>query len=134
MSSTIDDDHDCASITGPSESGGSSSASSGKKRKPYESGHAFRAWQFQLMIRTDLRHGTTAVEKAKLLKEHLSARTGNTRPLCVIGFVVFCDESLFSLPSGSDGLVSIEVFGYVQASHVTPQSTMKKWIDSATWK
>ena len=84
------------------------------------------------MIRADLCHGKTAAEKAKLLKEHLSARTGNTRPLCVTGFVVFCDESLFSLPSGSDVLVSIEVFGYVQASHATPQSTMKKWIDSAT--
>ncbi len=32
--------------------------------------------------------------EAKLLKEHLSARTGNTRPLCVIGVIVFCDESL----------------------------------------
>jgi hypothetical protein len=81
------------------------------------------------MIRADLCHGTIAVEKAKLLKEHLSARTGNTRPLCVIGVVVFCDESLLSLPSGSDGLVSIEVLGYVQASHATPQATMKKWID-----
>jgi hypothetical protein len=86
------------------------------------------------MIRADLRHGTTAVEKVKLLKEHLSARTGNTRPLCVIGVVVFCDESLLSFPSASDGLVSIEVLGYVQAKSATPQSTMKKWIDSATWK
>jgi hypothetical protein len=134
MSSTIDDDDDCASITGPSESGGSSSASSDKKRKPYESGYVFRARQFQLMIRADLRHGTTAVEKVKLLKEHLSARTGNTRPLCVIGVVAFCDESLLSLPSGSDGLVSIEVLGCVPATSATPQSTMKKWIDSATWK
>jgi hypothetical protein len=91
MSSAIDDDADCASITGPSESGGSSSADSGIKRKAYVSGHRFRAWQFQLKIRADLRHGTTAVEKAKLLKEYLSARTGNTRPLCVTGFVVFCD-------------------------------------------
>jgi hypothetical protein len=51
------------------------------------------------MIRADLRHGTTlptAVEKAKLLKEHLSARIGNTMPLCVIGVVVFCDKSLLS--------------------------------------
>ena len=86
------------------------------------------------MIRADLRHGTTAVEKVKLLREHLSARTGNTRPLCVIGVVVFCDESLLSFPSASDGLVSIEVLGYVQAKSATPQSTMKKWIDSATWK
>jgi hypothetical protein len=68
MSSAIDDDADCSSITGLSESGGSSLASSGRKRKAYESGHRFRAWQFHLKIRADLRHGTTAVEKAKLLK------------------------------------------------------------------
>ncbi len=87
-----------------------------------------------MKIRADLRNGTTAVEKAKLLKGHLSARTGNTQPHCVIGVVVFCDGSLLSLPSGSDGLVSIEMLGYVQAKNATPQSTMKKWIDSATWK
>ncbi len=71
----------------------------------------FRAWQFQLKVRADLRHGTTALEKAKLLKELLSAHTEHTRPLrvCVIGVVVFCGGSLLSLPSGSDGLVSIEL-------------------------
>ena len=134
MSSAIDDDAGCASITGLSESGGSSSASSVKKRKAYESGHRFRAWQFHLKIRADLRHGTTAVEKAKLLKEHLSVRTGNTQPHCVIGAVVFCDRSLLSQPPDSDGLVSIEALGYVQSKDATPQSTMKKWIDSNTWK
>jgi hypothetical protein len=125
-------DDDCDSITGPSD--GSSSASFGKKRKSYESGHAFRAWKFQSMIRADLCHGTTAVEKAKLLREHLSARTGNTRPHCVTGVVAFCNASLLSLPSGSDGLVSIEVLGYIQAKSATPQSTMNTWIDSATWQ
>ncbi len=83
------DDDGCASITCPSETGGesSSASSSGRKRKS-ASGTVFKAWSFQLMIRADLCHGTTAVEKAKLRKEHLSASIGNTRPLCVIGAVV----------------------------------------------
>ena len=97
-------------------------------------GSVFRAWQFHFMIKTDLRDGTTAVEKEKLLTEHLSARTGHTRPLSIIGMVVFCDRSLFLQPPDSDGLVSIEVLGYAQANNTTPLSTMKKWIDSATWK
>jgi hypothetical protein len=86
------------------------------------------------MVKTDLCHGITAVEKEKLLREHISARTGNNRPLSVIGMVVFCNRLLFSQPPESDGLVSIEVHGYVQAGHAKPQSTMKKWNDSATWK
>ena len=50
--------------------------------------------------------------------------------------VVFCDRSLFSQlePPDSDGLVSIEMFGYVQARHATRLSTMKRWVESATWK
>ena len=97
----------------------------------------FKAFQFHLMIKTDLRDGTTAgtaVEKEMLLKEHLRARTGHTRPLSISGLVVFCDRSLFSQPPDSDGLVLIEVLGHAQANNTTPLSTMKKWIDSATWK
>jgi hypothetical protein len=86
------------------------------------------------VIKTDLRDGTTATEKEKLLREHLRARTGHTQPLCITGLAVFCDRSLFSQPPASDGLVSIEVLGYVQANNATPLSTVKKWIDSATWK
>ena len=67
-----------------------------------------------------------------LLKER--ARTGHERPLSISGLVVFCDRLLFSQPPDSDGLVSIEVLGYVQAKSSTPLSTMKKWIDSASWK
>jgi hypothetical protein len=75
------------------------------------------------------------VEKEKILTEHLRARTGHTRSLCIIGVAVFCDRSLFSQPLDSDGLVSIEVLGYVQANNTTPPlSTMLKWIESATWK
>ncbi len=92
----------------------------------------FRAFLFHL--KTDLCDGTTAVEKEKILTEHLRASTGHTRPLCIIGVAVFCDRSLFSQPPDSDGLVSIEVLGYVQANKATPLSTMKRWIESATWK
>ena len=133
MAATSVEDDDCASITPPSEAGGSSSACSRKKRKS-ESGPVFRAWQFHFIIKTDLRDGTTAVEKEKLLREHLSARTGNNRPLSVIGVIVFCDRSLFSQPPDNDGLVSIEVLGYVQANHAKGQSTVNRWIDTATWQ
>jgi hypothetical protein len=96
----------------------------------------FRAWQFHFIIKTDLRDGTTAVEKEKLLREHLSTRIGHDRPFSIIGVVVFCDQLLFSQQPNSDGLVSIEVLDYVQASQTKTLSTMnlKKWMDSATWK
>ncbi len=93
----------------------------------------FRAFRFRLVIKTDLCDGTTAVEKQKLLTEHLRARTGHTQPHCITGLAVFCDGSLFSQPPDNDGLVLIEVHGYVQANNATPLSTMKRWIDSDTW-
>ena len=135
MSAISVENDDCASITPPSEASGSSTANS-RNSKRSRIGSLFRAFQFHLMIKTDLRDATagTAVEKEMLLKEHLRARTGHNRPLCISGLVVFCDRSLFSQPPDSDGLVSIEVLGYVQAQSSTPLSTMKKWIDSATWK
>ena len=133
LSAAAVENDDCASITLPSEASGSSSANSRNKRKS-RIGSVFRAFQFHLMIKTDLRNGTTAVEKEKLLTDHLSARTGINIPHSVGGLVVFCDRSLFSQPPDSDGLVSIEVLGYVQAKRSTPLSTMKKWIDSASWK
>ncbi len=58
----------------------------------------------------------------------------HTMPLSVTSVAVFCDESLFSVPPDSAGLVSIAVQGYVQASHVKPPSTMENWINSATWE
>jgi hypothetical protein len=133
LSAAAVENDDCASITLPSEASGSSSANSRNKRKS-RIGSVFRAFQFHLMIKTDLRNGTTAVEKEKLLTDHLSARTGINIPHSVGGLVVFCDRSLFSQPPDSDGLVSIEVLGYVQAKRSIPLSTMKKWIDSASWK
>lgn len=133
LSAAAVENDDCASITLPSEASGSSSANSRNKRKS-RIGSVFRAFQFHLMIKTDLRNGTTAVEKEKLLTDHLSARTGINIPHSVGGLVVFCDRSLFSQPPDSDGLVSIEVLGYVQAKISTPLSTMQKWIESARWK
>jgi hypothetical protein len=130
---TSDNDNACVSIMPQSEAGGSSSNSSRRKRKS-ENGTVFRAWSFQLMVKTDLCHGSTAVEKEKLLREQLSARTEKNIPPSVTGVAVFCNRLLFSQPPDSDGLVSIEVHGYVQANHAKPQSTMKKWIDSSTWK
>ena len=79
----------------------------------------FKAFQFHLMSKTDLHDGTTAVEKEMLLKEHLRARTGHNIPHSIGGLVVFCDRSLFSQPPDRDGLVSIEVLGYVQAKRST---------------
>jgi hypothetical protein len=78
------------------------------------------------MVRADLGHGTTAEEKRKLLTEHLRTRTGHTMPRSVTCVTVFCDESLFSVPPNSAGLVSIQVQGYIQASSSKPHSTMKK--------
>jgi hypothetical protein len=104
-----------------------------KKRKS-RCGSVFRAWLFHFVIKTDLCDGPTAVEKEKLLREHLRARTGHDRPLSIIGVEVSCNRSLFSQPPDNDGLVSIEVLGYVQANKTVTQTTMKKWMDSATWK
>ena len=112
------------------EVSGVSSANSSKKRKS-TSGTMFRCWSFQLMVRADLGHGTTADEKRKLLTEHLRSCTGHTMPRCVTCVAVFCDESLFSVPPDGAGLVSIQVQGYIQASSAKPHSTMRKWIDSA---
>ena len=44
----------------------------------------FKAWQFHFIIKADLRDGTTAVEKEKLFREHLSARTGHDLPLSTL--------------------------------------------------
>ena len=85
------------------------------------------------MVRANLCNASTAVEKGALLLEHLSLRTGHNMPNCVTGVVVFCDRSLFSQPPENDGLVSIEMRGYVQARQATRLSTMKKWVASTTW-
>ena len=137
LSAASVEDDDGASVTPPSQASGSSSANSHNKKRS-RIGSSFKAFQFHFMIKTDLRDGTTAgrtaVEKERLLKEHLRTSTGHKMPPSITGLVVFCDRSLFSQPPDSDGLVSIEVLGYVQAKSSTPLSTMKNWIDSATWK
>jgi hypothetical protein len=133
LSAASVEDDDCASVTPSSEASGSCSANSHNKKRS-RIGSSFKAFQFHLMIKTDLRDGTTAVEKEMLLKEHLGARTGHNIPHSIGGLVVFCDRSLFSQPPDRDGLVSIEVLGYVQAKSSAPLTTMKKWIDSASWK
>ena len=68
------------------------------------------------------------------MKRKSSLENTSVMPKCVVGVVVFCDRLLFSQLPDSDGLVSIDLIGYVKASHAKPQSTMKKWIDITTWK
>jgi hypothetical protein len=124
---------DCDAITSPSETGGSSNDSISGKRKSRPRS-VFRCWQFQLMIKADLRNGSNAVEKGKLLKEHLSDRTGHSMPKSVIGVVVFCDESQLLVLPDNHGLVTIELLGYVQANNTVPHSTMQTWLGCAAWK
>ena len=109
------DDDGCDSIS----KGSGSSSSISRRKRPYLPGSQCRAWRFQLMVRANLCNASTAVEKGNLLLEHLSLRTGHNMPKCVTGVVVFCDRSLFSQPPESDGLVSIEMRGYVQARQAT---------------
>ena len=120
------DDDGCDSIS----KGSGSSSSISRRKRPYLPGSQCRAWRFQLMVRANLCNASTAVERQTLLLQHLSLRTGHNMPDCVTGVVVFCDASLFSQPPGSDGLVSIEMLGYVQARHATRLSTLNKWVDS----
>ncbi len=88
-----------------------------------------------MKVNADLCHCTTdSEEKGKLLIKHLhhDTRTRPAMPTSITCVSAFCDESLFSVPPESAGLVSIVVQGYVQTQHATVPSTMKKWIDSAT--
>jgi hypothetical protein len=131
--SSDDDENGCPSTMSTSEVSGPSSTNSSRKRKSM-SGSVFKSWSLQLTVNTDLGHGSTAEEKEKLLKEHLTTRTGHALPSSVTCMAVFCDKSLLSAPPDSAGLVSIALQGYAQARYAIPHSTMKKWIDSATWK
>ena len=133
MSCADSDDDYAASMMSTSEVSGQSSENPSRKRKSTR-GNEFRAWSFRLTVKADLGSGATAEEKGKLLTGHLNTSTGHTMPPSVTSVAVFCDESLFSVPPDSAGLVSIAVQGYVQASHVKPPSTMEKWINSATWE
>ena len=77
---------------------------------------------------------STAGEKRTFLFEHLSVRTAHNRPTCVTSLTVFCDESHFSGPTDSAGLVSLEIQGYVQNQDAVSLTKMKNWIDLASWK
>jgi hypothetical protein len=74
------DEIDCASrpsTTRNSEARlarGLSSKNLDRKRKSM-SGSVFKAWSFQLIVKSDLGHGTTSEEKGRLLTEHLRTRT-----------------------------------------------------------
>jgi hypothetical protein len=135
MSSASSDnaENGCSSMMSLGEVSRPSSKNSSRERK-LMSGSVFKAWSFQSTVKADLGHGTTAEEKGKLLTERLRTSTGYTLPPSVISWAVFFDALLFSAPLDSAGLVSIELQGYGQARYAIPLSTMKKWIDSASWK
>ncbi len=100
-----DDEIDCASTTSNSEVRGPSSTNSDRKRKSM-SGSVFKAWSFQLTVKSDLGHGsdgTTSEEKGRLLTEHLRTRTGHSQPTSVKSITAFCDKLLFSAPPDSAG-------------------------------
>jgi hypothetical protein len=61
-----DDDHGCASTMRTSEVSGPSSKNSDRKRKSM-SGSVFKAWSFQLTLKSDLGQGTASEEKERLL-------------------------------------------------------------------
>ena len=94
----------------------------------------FRAWSFQLTINANLLNFTTTQQKRKLLTELLSNRAAAEKPFSVTSISTFCNESQLSGEPDSNGLVSIEVYGYVQTKNGTPISTMQKLIESASWK
>ena len=131
--SMADSADDGASMADSADNGLNSSAIS-KTAKRQRSGLLFRAWSFQMTVKANLLHGTTTPEKIKLLTDQLSICTALTKPLSVTSLSTFCDDSLLSGQPDSNGLVSIEVHGYVQTKQGTSVSTMLKFIDSASWK
>ena len=131
----MDDNDGVASVTSGSVLHGPPSvdSSTSLERKRSRSGILFRAWSFQISVKIDFSPASsTAGEKRTILFEHL--RTGHDRPHCVLGLTVFCDESHFSGHTDSEGLVSLEIQGYVQNRAGVPLSTMQTWIGSASWK
>ena len=109
-----------------------------KNKRKSRSGILFRAWSFQISVKTvkiDFSPASsTAGEKRIILFEHLSLRTGHERPDSVTSFTVFCDESHFSGPTDSEGLVSLGIQGYVQSQKSVPLTKMQNWIGSASLK
>jgi hypothetical protein len=133
----MDDNDGVASVMSGSVLHGPPSvdSSTSLERKRSRSGLLFRAWSFQMSVKIDFSPASsTAGEKRTILFEHLSLRTGHDRPTCVTCFTVFCDESHFSGPTDSEGLVSLEIQGYVQSQKSIPLTKMQNWIGSAFWK
>ena len=85
-------------------------------------------------MQVKLSNCTSPQQKRKLLTDLLSNTTGRTMPIFVTSLSTFCSESLLSRHPASDGLVTIEVYGFVQTKYATPISTMQKLIGSASWK
>ena len=122
-----DSEHeDCDEVS----SNGSALISRPKRQK---NGIYFRAWGFQLTNSANLLHCTTTQQRKKLLSDLLSNRAAE-KPLSVTLISTFCNESQLSGQPDSNGLVSIEVYGYVQTKNGTTISTMQKIIESASWK
>ena len=106
-----------------------------KNKRKSRSGTFFRAWSFQMIVKINFSPASsTAGEKRTILFEHLRLRTGHDQPHFVTSFTVFCDESHFSGPTDSEGLVSLEIQGYVQTTNTIALTTMQTWMGSASWK
>ena len=118
---------DCDEVS----SNGSALISRPKRQK---SSIYFRAWSCQLTVTANFLAGTSTQERRKLLTELLANRAADEKPLSVTSISTFCNESQLSGEPDSNGLVSIEVYGYVQTKNATPISTMQKLIESASWK
>ena len=133
----MDDNDGVASVMSGSVLHGPPSvdSSTSLERKRSRSGILFRAWSFQMSVKIDFSPASsTAGKKRTILFEHLNLRTGHEMPHIVRSFTVFCDESHFSGHTDSEGLVSLEIQGYVQTEKSVPLTTMQTWMGSASWK
>ena len=90
-----------------------------------------------MTVKANLLHGKTTPEKRMIIRvvtALLSNRAAAEKPFSVTLISTFCNESELSGEPDSNGLVSIEVYGYVQTKNATPISTVQKLIESASWK
>ena len=87
-----------------------------------------------MTVTANLLAGTSTQERRKLLTELLANRAADEKPFSIISISTFCNESELSGEPDSNGVVSIEVFAYVQTKHASPISTMNKLFESASWK
>ena len=94
----------------------------------------FRSWSFLLTVDVNLSSCSTTQQKRRLLTDKISDSAAAEKPFSVTSISTFCNESHLSGEPDSNGLVSIEVYGFVQTKNGTPISTMQKLIESASWK